>query len=351
MLEPSGVPFDKSWNRIRSEFMEKIEDELDYLDNFHDKKPLKIRPDDYIKYYTLVYNMCVQKDSNYAELLYNRLGETLSEYIKTKMCIRLKATKSDESELKQILLTNWRKYKHYIHILTGIFAYLDRFYVPLAVQPTIYEYGMAIFQRLIFEPYKDFLKSVVLNALDSKRSGGVDNPSLDADITNIVEMFNKLDSTSGTQYKMELEPFILDRANGYYLKIAPLWISELSLGDYLHIVQHCMEEEKMYCEKYFNESTKEQLLATIISSLLFNQRIQLFNKFTQLFSLFMDNEVKELKRIYKPLSKLEGAHQSISEQLKRAIEESLTGIDSENKIQNIVKVFSKFKRLFVLIFM
>ncbi|UKK02803.2 hypothetical protein MACK_002900 [Theileria orientalis] len=336
MYKEESITFDSGWKRIKLEFIDKIESSLETYDlNNNDDRLIKLKPNEYITYYKLVYDMCTQKDSNYSEMLYNHLGQSLTEFIKNKMCINLQRYNEDDDELLELIYQYWVKYKSYINILKGIFSYLDRFYVQLALQPTVYEYSMAIFQKHVFDPYKENIKRYLLDSLDAKRRGDDINNS---HVSAIVEMYNKLDSTIGLQYKEDLEPQILERCRNYYNKIAPIWINDLSLLDYIYIIQYCIDDELDYCNKYLNKNTNESIYNAILASLLYNQQDKINSKLNELNTLFDTYQTNDLRLIYKLTNKLNNINEQISNSLKDYI---LSNI-KENDSDHMIKLYNKY---------
>ncbi|BAM41958.1 uncharacterized protein TOT_040000337 [Theileria orientalis strain Shintoku] len=350
MYKEESITFDSGWKRLKLEFIDKIERNLETYDlNNNDDRLIKLKPNEYITYYKLVYDMCTQKDSNYSEMLYNHLGQSLGEFIKNKVKNVILERCEDEDELVQLIYQYWVKYKSYINILKGIFSYLDRFYVPLALQPTVYEYAMAIFQKHIlkqlkrklteslqvFDPYKENIRKYLLDSLDAKRRGDDLNNS---HVSAIVEMYNKLDSTVGLQYKEDLEPQILERCSNYYKKIAPIWINDLSLLDYMYIIQYCIDDELDYCNKYLNKNTNESIYNTILTSLLYNQQDKINSKLKELNTLFDTYQTNDLKLIYKLTHKLN----NINERIANSLKEYILGNIKENDSDHMIKFYNKY---------
>ncbi|UKJ89807.1 hypothetical protein MACJ_003061 [Theileria orientalis] len=336
MYKDENITFDSGWKRIKLEFIDRIESNLETYDiNNNDDRLIKLKPNEYITYYKLVYDMCTQKDSNYSEMLYNHLGQALTEFIKKKMCTNLQRYSDDDDELFELIYQYWVKYKSYINILKGIFSYLDRFYVQLALQPTVYEYAMAIFQKHVFDPYKESIRRHLLDSLDAKRRGDDINNS---HVSAIVEMYNKLDSTTGLQYKEDLEPQILERCSNYYNKIAPIWIGDLSLLDYIYIIQYCIDDELDYCNKYLNKNTNESIYNTVLACLLYNQQDKLNNKLNELNSLFDTYQTNDLRLIYKLTNKLNNINEKISNSLKEYILSNIR----ENDSDHMIKLYNKY---------
>lgn len=113
----------------------------------------------------MVYEICIQKDSNYCELLYSNITKLISQFILNNLQLRTNegeegvAQESDSADFESsedyakialLIIEYWIRYNNFIKILNGIFSYLNRFYVQLSLQPNIYQYSLAIFQLYVF---------------------------------------------------------------------------------------------------------------------------------------------------------------------------------------------------------
>ncbi|ORM40006.1 uncharacterized protein BXIN_1249 [Babesia sp. Xinjiang] len=113
--------------------------------------------------------------------------------------------------------------------------------------------------------------------LDHKRTAtDIDEFTADA----LSQMFNELDSSGQGQYKMEIEPEIIERASKYYTTMAAIWVEDCNLVDYVSIV-----EERKDCDRWLHKTTKVHLMDTLYSVLIKSREKELLNKLKEFGSV------------------------------------------------------------------
>uniref|UniRef100_A0A3B0N605 Cullin, putative n=1 Tax=Theileria annulata TaxID=5874 RepID=A0A3B0N605_THEAN len=307
----------------------------------------------------MVYEICIQNDSNYCELLYNNITKLISQFILNNLQLRTsdgEETVAQESEsidiesseeyskISLLIIEYWIRYNNFIKILNGIFSYLNRFYVQLSLQPNIYQYSLAIFQLYIFQRYKGCVRRYLLNLLDRRRVGDEVN---NLHVTLIIDMYNKLDSTNGLQFIEELEPYIINNYSNYYNTISKVYINDFSLSDFITIIDSILNDEVEYYNKYICNNHKVH--DVIINNLLYNNQSRIKEKLKdELPELLESFRIEDLKLIYKYVSKLENVNEIIVNTLAKFVDDLINKkiSNSDNAMEyEVISVYNKYLKL------
>ncbi|EAN31946.2 Cullin family protein [Theileria parva strain Muguga] len=317
-----------------------------------------------MKYYTMVYEICIQKDSNYCELLYSNITKLISQFILNNLQLRTNegeegvAQESDSADFESsedyakialLIIEYWIRYNNFIKILNGIFSYLNRFYVQLSLQPNIYQYSLAIFQLYIFQRYKGCVRRYLLNLLDRRRVGDEIN---NLHVTLIIDMYKKLDSTNGLQFLEDLEPYIINNYSNYYNAVSKVYINDFALSDFITIIDSILKDEVKYYNTHISNNNKVH--DVIINNLLYNNQSRIKEKLqNELRELLEQYRIEDLKLIYKYVSKLENVNEIITNTLTQFVEHlvktsmanSGTISDPSRVGHDVIFVYNKYLKL------
>ncbi|GBE58894.1 cullin 3B [Babesia ovata] len=310
-------------------------------------KPI-FTPNDFIAGYSIVYKLCTAKNSQNEEPLYRRVSQLFVDFINRKVGVivmekdvsQIPVSTDAPVPVEQIVDT-WARFRVYASMISGLFSYLDRFYVKYSSSSTVKLTALEAFQRIVFEKRKEELKCRLLELLDTRRSEtDVDEFSVEA----LAQMFHELDGSGGLQYKNELESEIIARAARYYSSMGPLWLQDCSLLDYLSIVDHCLEQERADCVRWLSESTLRPLTDTVHKALIEDRQLEIIQKVGEIEPLIDQGSEavgrhnhfmsvpQDLQFMYKMISPIEGGITAVAESLNRSIRRSLSSALSFDEV-------------------
>ncbi|GIX60980.1 very large low complexity protein [Babesia caballi] len=283
----------------------------------------------------IVYSICTAPGGRNEEQLYLRVSQLFLDFVSHNIFIGHvdpQSLLSGDAPVYTVsadsLIDIWLRYRTYVTAVSHLFSYLERFYVPDNSKPTLRAVAFQHFQNVIFEPHREPLRRRMLELLDERRaSERTDEFALGA----VSQIFHHLSGLRGRQYVKELEVEVVKHASRYYATLAPLWVGECSLVDYLSIVEHCLEQEGQDCDRWLPESTRRPLLDVIMERLIVDQRFSIIGNMPEVEGLIEDEQTEvrgtlptqtitqDLKMVYRFLKPIEGCLHQIAESVKRCI--------------------------------
>ncbi|GFE53309.1 hypothetical protein BaOVIS_007130 [Babesia ovis] len=183
-------------------------------------------------------------------------------------------------------------------------------------------YSLVLASALI----KRFLKLLDLRRAESD----IDELQVDA----LSEMIKELDGDGGRQYRLEIEPKIIDRASKYYTTMAVIWIQECDLIEYVSIVEHLLVQERNDCDRWLLQTTKQLLLDATYKSLVEKTRNELLQKLKGFSSVLREGTKADIRLVYRILHEMEGTIPAIVDSLKLYIQDCRTSLHSVDDIMS-----------------
>ncbi|KAK1444526.1 cullin like protein [Babesia gibsoni] len=276
--------------------------------------------------------MCTESDNGVEESIYLRICQLFSDYLRRKVQLGAVLSAAD-------VVDTWIRYRAYLSYIGGICSYIDRFYVNRYAKPSLKLAALETFQITVFGKHKEGLKAELLRQLDAMRS------TMEADelrIGAITEMYKELDGTGGLQYMEELEEDIVKQAKTYYSTMAPIWVTDLDLIDYVSIVEHCMEQEKTICSKWLKNSTEILIKEAISYTMLVSQQDTIISKMDAVEQFVKTSKEEDLELLYKVLKGLDKCLYKMADILKACIQGSYSSITT---FKHLLQVWIKYKGL------
>lgn len=280
------------------------------------KEPVKpFTPSEYIEVYTKCYNMCTQRNpSNWSQSLYARHGETIHEYLVSKVMPILKE-KRDEFLLKE-MVARWKNHEIMDKWMRKFFMYLDRYYVKHNSIPTLHEASLEKFRTLIFEGENDDFVAAILVQINKEREGEVVDRGL---LKQCVAVFGKMGDKLRV-YAERLERPLLESTRAFYAKKAQEWIAEDTLPVYLLKAEAALETERERVDNYLEASTKAKLQEALEEELLAKHEATLLEKEgSGCRALLQDEKKADLSRLFKLFSNVTGGLEPIASIVKEHI--------------------------------
>ena len=271
--------------------MKKLHEILDA--DFHDEH--KFSNAEYMKLFTLVYNMCTQKPpNNYSEQLYTRYGTVIRDYLKGSVLQKIRE-QSDQYMLKEVS-RRWEHHKINVKWMKSFFSYLDRFHTKRQSLPNMREVGMVCFKEVVHEETKLDVRTAVLTIVTQERDGEHVDQGL---LKSVIEIYVVMGMQELDVYVDDFETSFLDDTSAFYARKASDWVQQDGLPDYLMKAERALEVEKSRVANYLHNSTEEKLLKVVNKELLEVHQDQLMRKEgTGLESLMIDEKKDELCRLY-----------------------------------------------------
>ncbi|KAI5068435.1 hypothetical protein GOP47_0016780 [Adiantum capillus-veneris] len=229
------------------------------------KKPFsegKLIPrNDYIDLYERVYHLsvCDVAKDVYGRKLYKKYKHIVQRNIQTVFYAQEKSSENDSKsgpagkivmidkgeEGLESFVEKFKTFKEKMLVLSHVFAYMERYYVPRNALPTLKEVLRTELNEQVLDKARGQLKNELENLMDKRRDGKSVKEDLFGDVvvTLFLEMSpkptkNNMDvlvdlETKVTEGKVEkmdalndLETFLLQRTRAYYEKTAPQWPQE-----------------------------------------------------------------------------------------------------------------------------
>lgn len=309
---------------------------------------------DAAKYYTIAYNMCVQKPPyNYSEELYNNYISTMHTYCSS---ILPQITCKNGDALLTQLRTTWNNYSYITKYLTKvIFSYLDRYYIIKNNIPDTGDIGLISFNDEIFVHIKDTICNVILEHTEKERDCNIVDKDLLKEciyiyitLGTIYRSKNKkyMHSKCLSIYEVSFESkFLLNIAKYYKQKVLE-WMVIDTLPEYMIKVEDILNKEEN-CS-YIYPSTIPKLVHVCEHELLEVHIYQLLNKENSgCISLLMNKHNEHLTRMYKLFQRVPNGLETIASIIKEHIIKVgknivLTCGDGKGLIQSLITIHKEY---------
>uniref|UniRef100_A0A7S1VSX6 Cullin family profile domain-containing protein n=2 Tax=Grammatophora oceanica TaxID=210454 RepID=A0A7S1VSX6_9STRA len=293
------IPLEEGWGDVKKA-IDKLEDML-----AGGLQYTKFGANEYIGIYTTCYDMCTQRSPyNWSRELYQRHGETIENYLTTKV---LPALREKHGQSGPILLaelkTRWGHHQIMNKWLKKFFVYLDRYYVKHHTLPTLSQAGLRSFRNNIYDETKSDSTAAILALINSEREGEIIDKSL---IKSIVELFESMGMGSLEAYVADLETPLLESTREFYGQKRQEWIATDSTPDYLIKAEVALNDERTRVGDYLNASSETKLLKVCEEEILEKVERPLLEKEGSGCRVLLANDKSEdLKRMFRLFSRLE----------------------------------------------
>ena len=129
------------------------------------------------------------------------------------------------------MVVRWLNFKGiFVKYCSGVFSYLDRFYVTTAAKRKLAEEAYYIFKTCVFDNHKAALRSIILDQLEKDRNGELTDRSI---VKEGLQLFHEMSFAAEDVYTVDIENYALEETRKYYRTEAQTWLSNCTLTDYL----------------------------------------------------------------------------------------------------------------------
>mmetsp|Transcript_8359 Transcript_8359/g.21552 ORF Transcript_8359/g.21552 Transcript_8359/m.21552 type:complete len:763 (+) Transcript_8359:378-2666(+) len=299
---------------------------IDKLEKFLEKEsPSAFSCEEYMSFYTIVYNMCTQKNPyDFSSQLYQRYKETFEKYISSKVAPVL-LEKSGEAMLHE-LTQRWENHKTMVRLLSRIFKYLDRYYVSRFNLDLLHDVGVVCFRDIVYSEIKHNVKGAVLSLIQKEREGENIDRNL---LKTILEIFVEIGLSTMSAYQTDFEKYLLEETSAYFRNKAIDWIQGDTCPDYLIKAERCLDLEKSRINDteslnsgYLHHTSEPRLLDAVETELLTTYETQLMEKENSgCAALLRDDKKDDLARMYRLFSRIPKGKEPMAAIIKKHIED------------------------------
>mmetsp|Transcript_11521 Transcript_11521/g.25588 ORF Transcript_11521/g.25588 Transcript_11521/m.25588 type:complete len:774 (-) Transcript_11521:370-2691(-) len=328
------ITLEDGWNQeIKVIALDPLEVMLE--DGFKQKTKL-FSHKEYAKVYTTCYNMCTQKSPyNWSEQLYQRHGETISNYL--KKCV-LPALGERHGEL---LLVEFVKRADNHAIMNKwhqkFFMYLDRYHVKYHQLPSLQDAGLRYYKTIVFDAVKADVTAALVALVNAERGNAVVDREL---MRRCVCVYETMGMDSLDAYVADLEVLLLSATKDYYASKAETWIAQDSTPAYMLRVEQALDEEKGRVAAYLNSESEPKLLKVLDTELLEKREAELLEKEGSGCRVLLVNDmVGDLARMHRLFSRITDGLVPIADIFKSHI----TEMGNEKIEQRLARVESNEK--------
>jgi len=209
--------------------------------------------------YRAVEDMCLQ---NMAANVYDRLRAVCEQHIEARLEALLGQT-PDTHAFLALVQACWADHCDQMLTLRSIFLYLDRTYVMQAAsKKSLWDMGLTIFRAHLSRRPEVARKTVqgLLTLIESERSGDQVDRTL---LHSLLRMFHDL-----AMYVELFEVPFLRATREYFAAEAATELQVMDVASYLQHVRTRLQHEEQRVVHYLHLSTRKQLLATTLQTLL-----------------------------------------------------------------------------------
>ncbi|XP_062027652.1 cullin-1-like isoform X1 [Rosa rugosa] len=219
--------------------------------------------EEYMLLHTTIFNMCTQKPPyDYSKELYRKYQETCHEYYRDTCEEFITSTNQPDEFVLRELVKIWEHHKLMVYWLPGIFAYLDRYFVPREKLSTLNELvAVNRFHDLVYQRVNAKVRDAIVHLIDKERSGEeIDRAAVKKAVNVIVE----IGMGTVNAYESDFESDLLRNAGEYYSRKASSWILEVkSDADYMSKAEECLRKERDRASHCFHASSERKLVQRV----------------------------------------------------------------------------------------
>lgn len=334
MSELTEISYEKGWQRIKASF-EKLCNILEKLYKGEEiDRSQTISLKEHSEVYTMIYNMCTQREHNYSSQLYQAYEETIKEYLRSTVFPSMK-NKTDIGLLRE-LDKRWTNHSLMRKWMEKFFAYLDRFHVKHNSLPSLSDLGLSIFSKHIFDHFKQSIFDAYLKELDQDRKHFEVNRAL---LKNQTKIFIELAKFDANNVYKQFETSLLAKSREFYELKHKEWSQTNSCAEYMMNVEKLLKEEEERLEGILFGSLAHETIKSIIG--IFDEKLikaykaNLVTKDTGLPYMLQNEQFEDLTRIYRLYSRLHDNFSEITSTFREFVFQKGNEVINEKKNQMV----------------
>ncbi|OQS02543.1 Cullin family protein [Thraustotheca clavata] len=303
------------------------------------------RPFSYEKWqgvYRGVYSICTNPGAPQAEALFFQLREILVRRV-TEI-VEILQGESGDAEFLELYCNHFNIYSTGSNYVSELFAYLNRYWIRYAHSeygqapiPGVYpvpELALRIWRDIVHTTMQHRVVNALLHIFHTSRESGSEFFEYGDLVTTTVQIYlvlglNKQDPLK--LYRNEVETIFLQDTASYYSLVAQNLLQNVSIAEYLNLVEKLCTQEEHRCEGKMHRITVKQVRQTCCRVLVEEHTEQICDEMN---SFLENNQVDDLRRLFHLFSELpnDQALMSLKANLKKYIEKS--GMEVVQKFQH-----------------
>ncbi|KAL3128590.1 cullin-like protein [Cryptosporidium hominis] len=314
-----NIGFEEGWAQIKREAIEPLETYLLNRTQINDTVKNLFTAKEYSKIYTLIYNMCTQNPRNWSRQLFTKYSETIENFLKENVVSKLK--NSTGSGLLFEFRLSWSNHLIYTHWMERFFGYLNKYHIKIAGEGSLMLKGITIFYETIYLEFKESISLSFSNSIQEYRLGtkDIDSELMKGVVNVCLEMSEK--SKIPEIYENEIENVVINHLNSYYGSLAPKWVRNDKLLEYLSRVDGIVNFENKLCELCLFNSTRKKIQKSLTQILLADEMKEILSNSSSIKKMFLDNEFEQLKLLFRHFSTIHHGMHALNIQFKRYLTE------------------------------
>ena len=296
----SDFTIEEHWNQnLKPKVVNVLERRLD--EGISSSSGALFTTEEYIKAYTLCFDMCEQKGQNsLLEHLYNVHTETIQRYLTHNVLPAIKTVAEHSADpTKQLEEIKFRWDNH-----TIMNKWYAKFFSPLDVKyttnyrvPSLTDKSLNIFKSHIFEHIKVGAKDAILALIEKERDGEIVNKTI---IKSIVRLYKEMGMGQLDVYTSDLEFAVLESTREYYSQKREQLIRCNSTPEFLIQTEQILKNEKIRVDEYLQPITEPKLLGIIDDEMIRKSYDTLLrDDKSGCKVLFANDKIEDLKIMFK----------------------------------------------------
>ncbi|KAL4473571.1 hypothetical protein ABPG74_022435 [Tetrahymena malaccensis] len=289
--------FQAGWKEIEP-VIQKLNKILDQQsgNNNNSEEKLMITKIEYSNTYTLIYNLCLEKDSNNSEQLYEQYKKQIQSFVKDKIFNSVKGLKGEE--LLNKIIQKWDIYQIFLRFMTRFFSYLDKSYIEHNNLQKLKQIGYYLYLKQVHDHLKDNIILAFQQEIEKDRNNYKSDLDMLRKISEIFVEINKSDNKD--ENYQNLGKNILSHAKAYYESKFQEWSESCSCEEYISNIILVQKEENRRFEKCFTKftDTQKQISQLFNEEMVLKYRSILLTKDHGFTFMLENNKSHVLQQIY-----------------------------------------------------
>ena len=290
----------------------------------------------YLKVYSLVYNLCIQRPPyNYSSKLYVLHNELIKNFILNNL--------NEDSNLI-VIKKNYDYFKIINKWLSRFFSYLDRFYTINESKVKLKQVGRNLYFNIFYKDRKILIINKILLKIKNIRNNIVNDYQIVKDSIILIEE----QSTDLKEYII-FESIYLDNTAHYYKEYINNFIINKNIYQLTNKIEEIIRFENDLINNYLNNSSKIKV-NSLLDELLIKENLKnlLLNNKEEIYSYFKSENYLKIKNIYIILSRVnnEDGLAILSNYLTELIKKKGDDLISKNDKTNLLEVIDNYLKLY-----
>lgn len=234
--------------------------------------------------FTLIHN-------NAGDELYNLISSLIEDFV-----TNIKLSQEVTDQFPEFLYNTWEDFKASMKSICGASSYMDNTYFKQKLKPSLNHLGLTLFKDkvMIQGQVGGHIKEWIIEESMKNKNGEVYEKNF---IKSILNMLIELGFGTFSAYEEIYETNYFEASKKFYKNEAENKFSQLTLPEYISLVQRRIYEEEQFCINVISVHSQNEIVRIVIKCFIEDHIEEIFSN-DALLKLLKFDDFDTLKKIY-----------------------------------------------------